>query len=163
MRELIAILVLLAACNPADPGANEPAAAFYASPTWTAQVNPNATAVLLGYVDGSPAVLLNTSDDDQPDGTTALRVDSSAGTPIAEGDVGAAFSSDALYTFAFDGATVPETVDQYGQDVAAFMMWMAEPGLDGRKEAGFRVIVFLILFAIIMWLVKRRIWSNVEH
>lgn len=75
--------------------------------------------------------------------------------PLSDGQI--------KYAPGADGATVPETVDQYGQDVAAFMMWMAEPGLDGRKEAGFRVIVFLILFAIIMWLVKRRIWSNVEH
>jgi ubiquinol-cytochrome c reductase cytochrome c1 subunit len=62
-----------------------------------------------------------------------------------------------------DGTTVPETVDQYSRDAAAFMMWLAEPGLDGRKEAGFRVIIFLLLFAVIMWMVKRRIWANVEH
>jgi ubiquinol-cytochrome c reductase cytochrome c1 subunit len=66
------------------------------------------------------------------------------------------------YTPGADGSTVPETVDQYSRDVASYMMWLAEPGLDGRKEAGFRVISFLLLFAVIMWLVKRRIWSNVE-
>lgn len=62
-----------------------------------------------------------------------------------------------------DGSTVPETVDQYSRDAAAFMMWLGDPTLDGRKEAGFRVFVFLILFAVIMWMVKRRIWANVEH
>jgi ubiquinol-cytochrome c reductase cytochrome c1 subunit len=62
-----------------------------------------------------------------------------------------------------DGSTVPQTVDQYSRDASAFMMWLGEPGLDGRKEAGFRVIIFLLLFAVIMWLVKRRIWANVEH
>ncbi len=62
-----------------------------------------------------------------------------------------------------DGSTAPGTVDQYSRDAAAFMMWLGEPGLDGRKEAGFRVIIFLLLFAVIMWLVKRRIWANVEH
>ena len=61
-----------------------------------------------------------------------------------------------------DGKTVPETVDQYSRDVAAFMMWLAEPGLDARKEAGFRVLIFLFLFAGLMWMVKRRLWSNVE-
>jgi ubiquinol-cytochrome c reductase cytochrome c1 subunit len=66
------------------------------------------------------------------------------------------------YTAAADGSTVPETVDQYARDVSAFMMWLAEPGLDARKEAGFRVIVFLLLFAAAMWMVKRRVWSNVE-
>jgi ubiquinol-cytochrome c reductase cytochrome c1 subunit len=62
-----------------------------------------------------------------------------------------------------NGEKVPETVDQYSRDVSAFMMWRAEPGLDARKEAGFRVIMFLFLFAVLMWMVKRRIWANVEH
>ena len=66
------------------------------------------------------------------------------------------------YAPAADGSTVPATVDQYSRDVASFMMWLSEPGLDGRKEAGFRVLMFLFLFAVIMYLVKRRIWSNVE-
>jgi len=67
------------------------------------------------------------------------------------------------YAKGADGSSVPLTVDQYSRDVSAFMMWMAEPGLDARKEAGFRVVVFLLLFAALMWLVKRKIWSNVEH
>jgi ubiquinol-cytochrome c reductase cytochrome c1 subunit len=67
------------------------------------------------------------------------------------------------YTPGADGSTVPETVDQYSRDAAAFMVWLGDPTLDERKEAGFRVLTFLILFAIIMWMVKRRIWANVEH
>jgi hypothetical protein len=31
----------------------------------------------------------------------------------------------------------PETISQYAQDVAAFMMWAAEPHLNDRKEMGF--------------------------
>jgi ubiquinol-cytochrome c reductase cytochrome c1 subunit len=73
--------------------------------------------------------------------------------------------SDGLVKYAAgaDGSTVPETVDQYSRDAAAFMMWLADPSLDQRKESGFRVIIFLIVFAVLMWLVKRRIWANVEH
>jgi ubiquinol-cytochrome c reductase cytochrome c1 subunit len=67
------------------------------------------------------------------------------------------------YTPGADGSTVPETVDQYARDAAAFMFWLGDPSLDDRKEAGFRVLTFLILFAIIMWMVKRRIWADVEH
>ena len=72
--------------------------------------------------------------------------------------------SDGLVKYAkgADGTTAPMTVDQYSKDVAAFMMWVAEPGLDARKAAGFRVISFLLLLAALMWLVKRRIWSSVE-
>ncbi len=42
-------------------------------------------------------------------------------------------------------------------------MWMAEPHLNDQKAAGFRVLTFLILFAVLMWFVKQRLWRNVEH
>lgn len=57
----------------------------------------------------------------------------------------------------------PETVEQYAKDVAAFMMWLAEPDMNARKELGFRVLLFLILFAGMMYLVKRRLWQSVDH
>jgi ubiquinol-cytochrome c reductase cytochrome c1 subunit len=62
-----------------------------------------------------------------------------------------------------DGVKVPETADQYSKDVAAFLMWVAEPHMNANKAAGFRVLTFFILFAVLMWLVKRRIWRNVQH
>lgn len=60
-----------------------------------------------------------------------------------------------------DGA--PQTVEQYSQDVSAFMMWAAEPHLEDRKRTGFRVVVFLLLFAGLMYLTKRKVWENVAH
>ncbi len=57
----------------------------------------------------------------------------------------------------------PETVDQYSRDVAAFLMWAAEPHLEERKKMGFRVMVFLILFAGLVYLTKRKVWSEVAH
>ena len=42
-------------------------------------------------------------------------------------------------------------------------MWVAEPHLDQTKAAGFRVLTFLILFAVLMWLVKNQLWRKVEH
>lgn len=62
-----------------------------------------------------------------------------------------------------NGAPVPETVDQYSRDVSAFLMWVADPHLVDRKEAGMGVILFLVLFAGLMFAVKRKLWSNVEH
>ena len=38
----------------------------------------------------------------------------------------------------------PATVDQYAKDVAAFMMWAAEPHLEARKRIGFQVMIFLL-------------------
>ena len=65
-----------------------------------------------------------------------------------------------------DGSDVPPemlTADQYARDVSAFLMWVAEPHLNDQKAAGFRVLAFLIVFAVLMWFVKQRLWRNVEH
>jgi len=59
--------------------------------------------------------------------------------------------------------TVPMTLEQYSHDISAFMYWMADPHMVARKEAGFRVIIFLLLFAGIMYLVKRKIWRSAKH
>jgi len=59
-----------------------------------------------------------------------------------------------------DGA--PETVDQYARDVSAFLMWAAEPHLEARKQTGFTVLIFLILFGGLVYLTKRKIWAEVH-
>ena len=56
----------------------------------------------------------------------------------------------------------PATVAQYAQDVAAFLMWAAEPHLDARKRIGFQVMVFLIIFAGLLYFTKKKIWKEVE-
>ncbi|AMS41335.1 MULTISPECIES: cytochrome c1 [Aminobacter] len=57
----------------------------------------------------------------------------------------------------------PETVEQYSRDVAAFLMWAAEPHLEARKQTGFAVMIFLVLFAGLVYATKRRVWANVAH
>lgn len=54
----------------------------------------------------------------------------------------------------------PETLDQYAKDVSAFLMWAAEPHLEARKKMGFMVMIFLVLFASLIYLTKRKIWSQ---
>jgi ubiquinol-cytochrome c reductase cytochrome c1 subunit len=72
--------------------------------------------------------------------------------------------SDGAITYeAGEGGEVPLTVEQYSHDVAAFLMWVADPHLNSRKETGFRVILFLFLFAGLMYFTKKRIWKGVEH
>jgi cytochrome c1 len=56
-----------------------------------------------------------------------------------------------------DGA--PQTLDQYSQDVSAFLMWVAEPHLVQRKRIGFQVMVFLIVLAGLMYFTKKNVWS----
>ena len=70
--------------------------------------------------------------------------------PINDGDV--------TYT---DGT--PETVDQYAKDISAFLMWAAEPHLEERKKTGFRVMIFLLLFAGLVYLTKRKVWAGTAH
>ncbi|MAU95599.1 MAG: cytochrome c1 [Fulvimarina sp.] len=60
-----------------------------------------------------------------------------------------------------DGA--PQTVDQYSRDVSAFMMWAAEPHLVERKATGFVVMLFLVVFAGLLFVVKRRVWAGTPH
>ena len=68
--------------------------------------------------------------------------------------------SDGLVEYT-DGA--PQTTDQYARDVAAFMMWAAEPHLVERKATGMVVMVFLIVFAALLFLIKRRVWADTPH
>lgn len=67
------------------------------------------------------------------------------------------------YEVAEGQVPVPETVEQYSTDVAALMMWMAEPHLAGRKQTGFVVLLFMIVFAGLLWGTKRKIWQGIEH
>ena len=68
--------------------------------------------------------------------------------------------SDGQVTYS-DGS--PQTVNQYATDVAAFLMWAAEPHLVERKRMGFMVGIFVLVFAGLMYLTKKRVWSGVAH
>ena len=57
----------------------------------------------------------------------------------------------------------PATAVQYSKDVAAFMMWVAEPKLEQRKSTGFRAVIFLIVLAGLLYATKRKIWAKVPH
>ena len=63
----------------------------------------------------------------------------------------------------YEGDGVPLTVEQYAKDVSAFMYWMADPHLVSRKTIGLNVLIFLSIFALLMYLVKRKIWADVKH
>jgi ubiquinol-cytochrome c reductase cytochrome c1 subunit len=54
----------------------------------------------------------------------------------------------------------PSTLENYSKDVAAFLSWAAEPNLPERKRIGLRVLIFLLVFAVLLYLVKKRIWES---
>jgi len=56
---------------------------------------------------------------------------------------------------------VPETVAQYSKDVAAFMVWMAEPHLEQRKRVGMMVMIFLFIFGGLLYYTKKKIWARI--
>lgn len=64
--------------------------------------------------------------------------------------------SDDLVTYA-DGT--PATVDQMATDVAAFMMWTAEPKLTHRKQVGLVSVLFLIVLTSLLYLTNKRLWK----
>ncbi len=51
------------------------------------------------------------------------------------------------------------TVEQEAEDVAAFLMWAAEPKLNARKQFGFTAILFLALLGALLYLSNKRLWS----
>jgi cytochrome c1 len=57
----------------------------------------------------------------------------------------------------------PMTVDQYGRDVAAFLMWAAEPTLNERKRLGFQVMIYLLVLTGLLYFTKKRVWHDVHH
>jgi cytochrome c1 len=67
--------------------------------------------------------------------------------------------NDGQITYA-DGS--PETVSQYARDVTAFLHWAAEPHLEQRKRIGFQVMIFLIVFAGLMYFTKKKVWAAVK-
>ncbi len=67
--------------------------------------------------------------------------------------------SDGLVEYS-DGTEATE--EQMAKDVTTFLMWSAEPHLETRHKTGFRVIVYLIILSILVYLTMKKIWSRVE-
>ena len=54
------------------------------------------------------------------------------------------------------------TVSQMSKDVTAFLTWTAEPHLEKRKRIGFKTILYLLIFSILVFLSMKKIWSRIE-
>lgn len=55
------------------------------------------------------------------------------------------------------------TVAQEASDVTQFLMWLAEPKLEQRKETGVKALLFLIILAGVLYAYKRKVWADVPH
>ncbi len=67
--------------------------------------------------------------------------------------------SDGMLDYA-DGTEA--TKEQMAQDVAAFLMWTAEPKMMERKQAGFTGAIFLTILAVLLYLTNKRLWGPVK-
>ncbi|MES0861970.1 cytochrome c1 [Ruegeria sp. SCPT10] len=50
-------------------------------------------------------------------------------------------------------------VEHMSEDLAAFLMWTAEPKLIDRKNAGFVGVIFLTVLSVLLYLVNKRLWA----
>ena len=57
----------------------------------------------------------------------------------------------------------PATVDQMAKDVAAFLVWTANPELERRHAAGLAVSVFLLFATILGYLAYQQIWHDAKR
>jgi cytochrome c1 len=69
--------------------------------------------------------------------------------PLADGQV------------TFDDGS-PNKVDDMAKDVAAFLAWTAEPKMEERKQTGFEVLIYLVIFAGLAYAVKRKVWAKIH-
>jgi ubiquinol-cytochrome c reductase cytochrome c1 subunit len=67
--------------------------------------------------------------------------------------------SDDRVTYA-DGT--PATVEQMSRDVSVFLTWAGEPNYENRIYTGMKAMLFLIVFTLIAYAVKRRVWASVH-
>jgi len=49
------------------------------------------------------------------------------------------------------------------EDVAAFLMWAAEPKMMARKQAGFVGVLLLTLLSVLLYATNKRIWAPVKQ
>lgn len=54
------------------------------------------------------------------------------------------------------------SLEQSSEDVAAFLMWTAEPKLVARKQAGFVGVLFLTLLSVLLYLTNKRLWAPIK-
>jgi ubiquinol-cytochrome c reductase cytochrome c1 subunit len=55
------------------------------------------------------------------------------------------------------------TVDQMARDVAAFLVWTAQPDLERRHAAGAAVVIFLLIATILGYLAYHQIWDEAKR
>ena len=60
-----------------------------------------------------------------------------------------------------DGSST--SLEAMSEDMAALLMWTAEPKMGDRKQAGFAGVLFLTLLSVLLYLTNKRLWATVKN
>jgi ubiquinol-cytochrome c reductase cytochrome c1 subunit len=70
--------------------------------------------------------------------------------------------ADHKLTLAKPGKLSPKEYDDAVADLVAFMVWMAEPNAQFRKQLGVAVLLFLAVFFVVAYTMKRAFWKDIH-
>ena len=62
----------------------------------------------------------------------------------------------------FDDGSSNE-LEAEAEDVAAFLMWTAEPKMMDRKKYGFIAVLMLTLLSVLLYLTNKKLWYPIKH
>lgn len=68
--------------------------------------------------------------------------------------------SEGMVTYADGTEATPE---QMAHDVTAFLAWASDPHRVDRNRMGLMVLIYLFIFAVLLWFAYKQVWSRVEH
>ncbi len=54
------------------------------------------------------------------------------------------------------------SLEMNARDVTAFLAWASDPSLNTRKSTGLIVMIYLLITTVLMYLIKKRLWSKVH-
>ena len=61
------------------------------------------------------------------------------------------------------GDGTPASIQQMAYDVTTFLTYISEPEMEARKRMGVKIALFLVLMTGITYVVKRKVWADVDH
>jgi ubiquinol-cytochrome c reductase cytochrome c1 subunit len=60
------------------------------------------------------------------------------------------------------GSMTAEEYDAFVTDLVNFMVYLAEPVQNERKSLGVKVLLFLVVFFVLAYLLKKEYWKDVH-
>jgi ubiquinol-cytochrome c reductase cytochrome c1 subunit len=80
----------------------------------------------------------------------------------AHGDNGHGGHESPTFKRVADGSLSAKEFERFVADTVNFMVYAAEPGRADRVSMGMKVMLFLLLFTVLAWMLKREYWKDVH-